>query len=229
MAAPTLVVSPHLDDAVLSTWHLLGGGEDITVVNVFTAIPEPGSLGWWDLLTGADDSVERMRARHAEDEAALGSVGARRVNLDLLDSQYRQNGSVPAVREALAPYLEEAQTVYAPAALLPLVEDHAIVRDAVSELRDDLRLYADLPHAALYGFPAWVTGERGALEVGQAWDSRLAQVGFGAQAAQAHVHALSEDAFRAKLAAARLYETQLPALERETPLDLLRWEVTWTR
>ena len=229
MAASTVVVSPHLDDAVLSCWHLLGGDDEITVVNVFTAIPEPGRLGWWDLLTGADDSVARMRVRLAEDEAALGRVGARRVNLDLLDSQYRQNGNVPALREALAPHLEGVGTVYAPAALLPLVEDHAIVRDAVAWLRDDLRLYADLPHAALYGFPNWVTGgEAENLDVARVWSARLAEAGFG-QDARADVHDLAEEAFRAKLEAARHYETQLPALEREASLETLRWEVTWRR
>jgi hypothetical protein len=229
MAARTVIVSPHLDDAVLSCWHLLGGGTDVTVVNVFTAVPEEGTLGWWDRLTGAVDSVERMRARHAEDEAALGRTGVRRVNLDLLDSQYRQNGKAPPVREALAPHVREAAAVYAPAALLPLVEDHAVVRNAAVGLRDDIRLYADLPHAALYGFPKWVTGEEEALEVGRAWDSRLGEIGFGGDAGRAQVHALSEKAFREKLDATRRYRTQLSALEHEASLEVLRWEVTWRR
>ena len=229
MAAPTVVVSPHLDDAVLSCWHLLSGDREVTVVNVFSAIPPPGTLGWWDRLTRADDSAERMRARHREDEAALAGVGVRRVNIDLLDSQYRQNGHVPGVREALAPFLEEAELVYAPAALLPMVEDHAMVRDAVATVRRDLRLYADLPHAVLYGLPTWVAGDDDVLDVGPVWDARLAEVGFGGDAAQAEVHALSEEAFGAKLEAVRRYETQLPALEREASLEMLRWEVTWRR
>ena len=37
-----VVLSPHLDDAVLSCWHVLGREGDVRVVNVFTGSPEDG-------------------------------------------------------------------------------------------------------------------------------------------------------------------------------------------
>lgn len=41
-AAPAVVLSPHLDDAVINCWSLLTADRDVTVVNVFTASPPQG-------------------------------------------------------------------------------------------------------------------------------------------------------------------------------------------
>jgi LmbE family N-acetylglucosaminyl deacetylase len=228
MGSHNVVVSPHLDDAVLSCWHVLAGGDEVTVVNVFTGLPKPGTLGWWDRLTGAADSVERMRERCAEDAEALALVGVPHANLGLLDGQYRRNGQPVAVVDALADHLRDAGTVYAPAVLFPIL-DHAAVLAAALELRDDVRLYADLPHAALYGLPGWVTGEPAALDVDAAWRARIQAVGLDPDSLQPDVHALDRQAFEKKLAALSRYRTQLPAIEREAPLEALRWEVEWRR
>ena len=54
-----VVLSPHLDDAVLSCWHILGREDDVRVVNVFTGSPENGDGDYtWDRLTGSQDSVD---------------------------------------------------------------------------------------------------------------------------------------------------------------------------
>ena len=46
------------------------------IVNVFTGSPENGHGEFiWDRLTGASDSVERMRERVAEDAVALRRAG----------------------------------------------------------------------------------------------------------------------------------------------------------
>src|SRR5215218_6837911 len=116
MGSRRVVVSPHLDDAVLSCWHLLEAG-DATVVSVFTGVPEPGTSGWWDRLTGSDDSPGRVRERLREDERALSLAGASSVRLDLLDEQYRRNGASPPVAEALAEQLAGGDEVYAPLGL----------------------------------------------------------------------------------------------------------------
>ena len=36
-----VVLSPHLDDAVLSAWHVLRSGGDVCVVTVFAGLPDP--------------------------------------------------------------------------------------------------------------------------------------------------------------------------------------------
>jgi LmbE family N-acetylglucosaminyl deacetylase len=226
--ARTVVLSPHLDDAVLSCWHVLTAADEVTVVNVFAGVPESGTLGWWDRLTKATDSAERMRERRAEDVEALGLAGAAGANLDLLDEQYRRNGSPTRLKDALAERVGDADVVYAPAVLFP-IPDHALVLAAALELREDVRLYADMPHAAIYGLPGWVTGQRDVLDVDAAWRGRLAEAGLHPDSLRAEVHALEDEAFEHKLSALRRYRTQLPAIEREAPLETLRWEVTWTR
>ena len=52
MAAPVVILSPHLDDAVLSCWHVLSGPADVRVINLFAGLPALGAApGWWDRRT----------------------------------------------------------------------------------------------------------------------------------------------------------------------------------
>ena len=88
-AAPELVVSPHLDDAVLDCFSVLNSDRELRVVNVFAGVPENVGLTGWDAITGAADSAERARERIAEDAVALARVPREPFNLDLLDAQYR--------------------------------------------------------------------------------------------------------------------------------------------
>jgi hypothetical protein len=228
MGSRIVVLSPHLDDAVLSCWHRLQEG-DVKVVNVFTGLPDAGTAGWWDILTGASDSVARMHERLREDARALETARAHSVGLGLLDEQYRHNGRPPPVAESLAEHLGEADEVYVSAGLA-LGSDHGLVLAGALELRDDLCLYADLPHAALWGWPSWVTGAGGEddlLDVDAAWRARLRDAGLDPRALRPEAHALDDLAFERKLQAVRCYRTQVAALEREAPLAALRWEVTW--
>src|SRR5215211_1480744 len=229
MAAGTVVLSPHFDDAVLSCWHVLDGG-DATVATVFSGTPEPGVVGWWDRLTGAVDSAARMDERRREDAAALSLAGARSLELDLLDEQYRANGVAPAVEAALEAATRDAGPVYVPLGLF-LSLDHELVRKAALGLDRELRLYADHPHIGVWGLPGWVTGADapGGLDVDGAWRAAMLAAGLDPQSLQAEVHVLDDTSFASKLEAVRAYRTQVAALECEAPLDQLRWEVTWTR
>src|SRR5919198_411001 len=179
MTPTAVVISPHFDDAVLSCWHVLQADVDRRVVTVFAGVPSPGTSGWWDRLTGAGDSAERVRERRREDARALGLAGASSVELDLLDGQYRRNGEALELEHSLAGHLADADSVYAPAGI-GWPADHALVRSAVLGLRPDARLYADLPHANMYGWPQWVTGEPGRpeLDVDALWRARLEEAGL---------------------------------------------------
>jgi hypothetical protein len=42
-----VILSPHLDDAVLSCWHLLTGPGEVEVINVFAGVPaDLGAPAW---------------------------------------------------------------------------------------------------------------------------------------------------------------------------------------
>ena len=112
------ILSPHLDDAVLSCWQLLDGPGDVTVVNVFTASPPAGTPApWWDSATGAVDPVERMRERREEDARALALAGRVSLDLGLLDHQYRRSRFAgKTVVECLEETLDPDITLYAPGA-----------------------------------------------------------------------------------------------------------------
>src|SRR5690348_7447133 len=107
--APTVVLSPHLDDAVWACFSLLGEG--VTVATVFAGIPESGP-GWWDAQCGITDSAAHVGDRRSEDARVLESLGATAVHLPLLDGQYRDGRVYPeAVIDALSEEVPAARRV----------------------------------------------------------------------------------------------------------------------
>ena len=235
------VLSPHPDDAVLSCWHLLTDPGDVMVINVFTAAPAACSQAhpaWWDRLTGASSSPDRMRDRLAEDAEALGHAGRKALHLGFLDGQYRtEEQSVHAIVERLAAVLDPAMRVYAPAAL-GAVPDHDVVRAAgvMLERRGyEVAFYADLPHAIQFGWPASVTGlpRDDSVDVDAYWEALIARSIPNARDLRMEIHDLDECAQTAKLAAVQAYRTQLPSLValngRLAEPGTLRYEATWRR
>ena len=218
--APALVLSPHLDDAVIDCWSVLTGEGNVQIVNVCTLPPRPGGVTNWDRICGAADSAALFAMRIDEDREALALAGRVAVNLPFLEAQYREGRRPPSLREidaALAEAVPTASAVYAPAALGTVHPDHALLRSYALELsRSGLpaRLYADLPYCVAYGWPGWVTGEETDphLDIEAYW--RASQPGRDlCQRHSAKVARLTEDEAKAKLAAMRTYRTQFPALD----------------
>jgi hypothetical protein len=236
---PAVILSPHLDDAVLSCWHVLTEPGDVSVINVFAGIPDRlAEPAWWDEYTGATDSAERVAERVEEDRRALALAGRTAANLGLLDEQYREaEPMVAPLTEQLGQLLAPGAHVYAPAGFANHT-DHALVRAAALELRTHgfaVSLYADLPHATLYGWPAWVTGGRASRSRDLAavtWERSLAATGIETQEMIPVVHALDPAARASKLEAVRTYRTQLQGLIELAgrPLadrEALGYEVDW--
>jgi hypothetical protein len=236
--APVVVLSPHLDDAVLSAWSVLMTDADVRVVNVFTGAPPAGSVAQWDRLAGATDSAEFMCGRVEEDRKALTMAGREPVNLHLLDSQYRDSRRPPSFRElddALVAALPAASHIYAPAVLGGRHSDHELVRNwAVALQGHDVTLYAELPYAAEYGWPSWVTGEDvdPRLDPDVFWQMTPNRVLPAGERDGAHVERLRPADAASKLEAMRAYVTQWPMLDRG-PVGLLSnprihgFEVFW--
>jgi hypothetical protein len=236
METQVTVLSPHPDDAVLSCWHLLTGPSDVAVINVFAGLPDSDTEApWWDVLTGATDPLARMVERIEEDREALGLARCVATYLDFLDEQYRSEAqAVEPLVESLREHLEPGSLVYAPAAF-SVTRDHALVRSAALALRGlgfDVSLYADLPHAAQFGWPSWVDGSVASpfLDVDAYWEACV-EGPEGAGELSRDVHVLDPGALERKMEAVLTYRTQVPALEAQfqramTP-ESLRHEVVW--
>lgn len=216
---PAVILSPHLDDAVLSCWHLLCGPGEVSVINVFAGSPPPGGgPSWWDELTGATDSAARMQERRAEDDEALALAGRSAIHLDFLDDQYRPvDQEFADIVRTLRAMIDPGVVVYAPAALGDH-SDHEQVRRAAVELAasgQPVRLYADHPHAVRRGWPAWFTGTDSAAgrDVAAHWDRRLGDVGLTRP--HPSVHHLDAADHQRKLRAVSAYRTQIAALGAE--------------
>jgi LmbE family N-acetylglucosaminyl deacetylase len=232
-----VVVSPHLDDALFSAWHLLAGAGDVRVVNVFTGMPPEGTVPpRWDRLTGARDSVQRMRERLDEDGRALGLAGRTAVGLDFLDSQYREG---PVDAGALEAALERAAgdaELVAPAGIGEH-SDHVAVRDAALALvarGAPVSFYAELPYATEFGWPAWVdvSDPDPFVDPDAYWSDAWAPL-FDAHYAPIPIE-LDAETQRHKIEAMREYRTQFPALEggdrqRLTHPTLVRYEVLFVQ
>jgi len=131
-----VVVSPHLDDAVLSCGELIGACPGTRVLTVFAGMPpDPAMLTEWDRVSGFDSAAAAIGARREEDRRALALLDAVPSWLEFCDSQYRHS---PAVAE-LAGALTEAIGALGPdSVVLPcglFHSDHLLVHRAMMAAR----------------------------------------------------------------------------------------------
>lgn len=209
---PVILLSPHLDDAVIDCWSLLTAPGRVRVVNVFAGVPRPGTVAYYDGLAGAEDSAAHVRYRIAEDRSALALAGRSPRNLSFVARAYRRGRPEPSFAQldaALVAEVDRCCAVHAPAALGSPHPDHELVRDyalALATAGVPVRLYADLPYCAVYGWPSWVTGERPSphLDVDAYW-RRSGGAAPLLTPARAEVVHLDGDGAAAKLAAMRTY------------------------
>ena len=149
-----LIVSPHLDDAVLS----LGGaiahharfGADWTIVTVFAGNPEcTRPAGPYDRRCGFLSAGEAAASRRREDETACALVGAKPVWLPFGGIQYDRVNDADAVWTALEPHVNRAQILLLPG--FPLVHrDHLWVTQLMLERapkKSQIGFYAEQPYA----------------------------------------------------------------------------------
>jgi len=172
-------LSPHLDDAALSCGGLVHrqaqAGEPVVVVSLCAGLPPPGRLTPFAESLHArwgTTAAEAVTARRAEDQAALQTLGAAPVHLDLPDCIYRLDpqtgqalyaseealwgplhaaeagGVAEEIAAALADILRHlaAPRLYAPLALGHHV-DHQLTRHAAERLGRVWAYYEDYPYA----------------------------------------------------------------------------------
>ncbi|MGS2641225.1 PIG-L family deacetylase [Streptosporangium sp. LJ11] len=251
-----VIVSPHLDDAVLSAWSVLSGATPVLVVTVFAGIPESGFVTDLDRRLGATDSAEKVRIRRRNDAAILTSAGARHAHLDLLDVQFTayeradvrariaerpsdfvelvagEPGASPeSILAGLRPHVGPEAVVYGPAGIGGHPDHRAVSRVMLAlagEVRE-LRLYADSPYFVRHGLPSWIGGADNP-EADRLVARTLAELGVAG--ARRTVTELTPPELAAKMRALRRYTTEFPTLEahftREPATPAMAgYEVSW--
>jgi hypothetical protein len=150
------IVSPHLDDAVLSLGGLIHKrareGWDVRVVTAFGNDPasnDPASP--WEAASGFPDAAAAAATRRREDERACRSLGCSSVVLPLPDEEHRDASTQPEVWPALERELFGSDLVLTPG--YPLRHpDHEIVSEAVWNGRHGIDaivgFYVEQPYAS---------------------------------------------------------------------------------
>jgi LmbE family N-acetylglucosaminyl deacetylase len=153
-AGPVVVVSPHLDDAVLSLGAAMARparlGADWTVVTVFAGDPDSTDrAGPYDRRCGFLSAADAAIVRRREDERACAILGVRPVWLPFSDIQYQTVRDADLVWAALEPHVNRAVLLLVPG--FPLVHrDHTWVSELVlARARKNARIgfYAEQPYA----------------------------------------------------------------------------------
>ncbi|MGH3745702.1 MAG: PIG-L family deacetylase, partial [Mycobacteriales bacterium] len=107
MSVPLLVVSPHLDDAVLSCGRLLAANPGSVVVTVLAGSPPDGLFVDWDRRGGFRPGDDVIAQRRREDRRALRLLRARPVWLEFRDDAYRDEPlDAAAVRRQVTDVVE---------------------------------------------------------------------------------------------------------------------------
>lgn len=147
---PTVILSPHFDDAALSLAGLIPQlPGPVTVVTVYGG--EPAShhpVSWWDSVCGFSTAREAYRARRVEDVRACELLGVESVVLDHPDGPYGDGTELTGIDGCLAELPPEALLLVPIGTNQP---DHEKVRDRALTVTGKLGravplMYADLPY-----------------------------------------------------------------------------------
>jgi LmbE family N-acetylglucosaminyl deacetylase len=211
-----VVVSPHLDDAVLSLGaaisHAARRGSRISVLTVLAGDPDSVQVpGRWDKQAGFRTAGQAAQVRRQEDLRACTILGARPIWLPYFDHQYERGADDAVIRSDVIDAVGEA-TVLLPG--FPLMhEDHVWLARLLEGTFDPTRCgyYVEQPYAA-----SWTS------EVGVGRPEALGRVppwhrGWRRAAGDAR------DRLN-KVRACRAYTSQLPLLGSNAILRICRRE-----
>ena len=191
-----MVVSPHLDDAVLSVgaaiWQATRAGHTVRVLTVLAGDEASDVLvGPWHRQSGFRTAGEAARARAAEDDAACRIVGARAQRLPYLDQDFERELDEDEVLRAVTDAVGDSDNVLLPG--FPLAnEDHRWLARLCERLEVPARIgyYAEQPYTV------WERTSPAVAEPERGWE-----------------HLASSAAAQAvKLRACRAYKSQIPLL-----------------
>lgn len=172
-AAPPLVISPHLDDAVFGCGERLATLPGATVVTLFAGVPDDATQCTdWDARSGFGSAAEAVYSRRLEDSEALLTLHAQPCWLGFRDAQYGETPSLHALSQALQTVLlkHPGAPVWMPLGLFHAdhVLAHAAVLSALRSIgRDDATAYEE----ALYRTRPGLVQQRLAALDAQGWQA----------------------------------------------------------
>ncbi|HEV7913626.1 MAG TPA: PIG-L family deacetylase [Albitalea sp.] len=141
-----LIISPHLDDAVLACGRLLAARPGSTVATLFAGVPRNAQqLTGWDARCGFRSAEAAIAARRREDTAALWKLHATPVWLDFCDAQYEEPPAPAALADAVRRLIAELHPDLLVYPLGLYHSDHLLAHDAC---RAALRALPDTAAAA---------------------------------------------------------------------------------
>jgi LmbE family N-acetylglucosaminyl deacetylase len=164
--AKLVIVSPHLDDAVLSCGLLMLAHPGATVVTVFAGTPPtyPTKMRYWDVQGGFGPDSDVMAVRRDEDQAALARLEATPHHLDFVEHTYNA-GDRPVAPAVIAPALEAAIREHEPTAVVAPFglanPDHDVTHAAAMLVRQQMPediawfCYEDCGYKHIPGMLAW--------------------------------------------------------------------------
>ena len=165
--ARVVIVSPHLDDAVLGCANFMAAHPGATVVTVFAGNPPAyptDPMRKWDVQSGFAPGDDVMETRRREDDAALAILDAAPVHLEFVEHTYNP-GDRPGAPDRLVDALAPALAALAPTLVLAPFglanPDHDVTHRACMLARDRLGddvsfwCYEDSGYKHIPGMLAW--------------------------------------------------------------------------
>ena len=149
MSVPLLVVSPHLDDAVLSCGRLLAATPGSVVLTVLAGRPLDHRFVDWDRRGGFRPGDDVIGRRRREDRRALRLLRARPVWLEFRDDVYRDGPlDAAAVRAEVSAVVESLDPALVALPVGIFHPDHVAVADALRGALPGrcVRVYAEQPY-----------------------------------------------------------------------------------
>lgn len=246
-----LIVSPHLDDAVLSAYHVISDFASVTVQSIFAGCPSGSFLSELDGRHRIESSRDWVLDRRRRDRQILQRLACKVIHEDFLDVQYREGFlgaggeysnllSRDAVYAEMVDkvtatfvraYVDDFDYVYCPAGIGGHV-DHLITTFAALSAwgrTSRLRLYADSPYYfRQFGLPSVASPEVN-TEADKFVKSFLARIGV--EIGSANVVELDHWNSRRKICAMRDYGSEfefvVAGLRDSTMIDRFRFELWW--
>lgn len=152
-----LVISPHLDDAILSAGQFIVGRGDVDVLTVFAGVPmKKGLLTPYDKGCGFKNSKDAMVVRRQEDKEACAVLGANPIHLNYLDSQYTDKRDKGLIWTDLYNYASDKKYELVAIPLGLRHPDHGFISDNLSGCGiKNLFMYEDLPARVTHPELVW--------------------------------------------------------------------------